>query len=555
MTYGFDRFLRYDELTAWLHDTAAEHPDLMRVESYGRSHEGRELWLATLTDASTGEHHTKPAHWIDANIHSVEVTAGVAALAVIERLLSGFGADETVARAQRTRTFYVVPRVNPDGVEWALADFPQYRRSSTRPWPWRDARRAPGLHERDIDGDGRVLTMRIPDPNGAWMVSTDDERLMRAVPPEGTAPGVSRYRLVYEGEVVDHDGFTMPTPTPPEGLDMNRNFPAGWGTSVTGSGDHPLSEPEIDALVRAIAARPNVCGYNAYHTSGGVLLRPSSTAADSALAPLDVWAWTELGRRGTELTGCPVHSVFEDFTFDKANTMSGAADDWVYEHLGVFGWTTEFWDVIHAATGVKQSTHFWYTGPTEAEELAVLRWADEHHPDMNVAWYPFTHPQLGAVELGGWNEMCTWANPPLGRLRAEVHGHADFAIHQALAAPEIEVVLLAAVALGGSTWRVEIGIANTGWLPTYISQKARKDCRVLPVSAHLDGAAVVGGPARVDLGQLEGRMAMRFSHWHDGTPDRTLATWVVTGAPGTEITITVEHPRAGSVVTRLLLGS
>ncbi len=35
-------------------------------------------------------------------------------------------------------------------------------------------------------------------------------------------------------------------------LDLNRNFPAGWGPKVPGAGDHPLSEPEIDALVRAI---------------------------------------------------------------------------------------------------------------------------------------------------------------------------------------------------------------------------------------------------------------------------------------------------------------
>ena len=49
---------------------------------------------------------------------------------------------------------------------------------------------------------------------------------------------------------------------------------------MAGSGDHPLSEPEIDAVVRAITARPNICGFNAYHTYGGVLLRPSSTKAD-----------------------------------------------------------------------------------------------------------------------------------------------------------------------------------------------------------------------------------------------------------------------------------
>ena len=153
-----------------------------------------------------------------------------------------------------------------------------------------------------------------------------------------------------------------------------------------------------------------------------------------------MWTWKQLGERGTALTGYTVHSVFEDFTFDKSDTMSGAADDWAYDHLGVFGWTTEFWDVVHAATGTKQSTHFWYTGPTEEEELAVLRWADEHHPEMFVPWYPFDHPQLGPVEIGGWDDMCTWANPPLGRLAAEVQGHAEFAVYQALAAPSVEIV-------------------------------------------------------------------------------------------------------------------
>ena len=68
MTYAFDRFLRYDEMSEWLHATAAAHPGLMSVEQYGTSHGGRPLLLATITDTSTGPHDHKPAHWIDANI-------------------------------------------------------------------------------------------------------------------------------------------------------------------------------------------------------------------------------------------------------------------------------------------------------------------------------------------------------------------------------------------------------------------------------------------------------------------------------------------------------
>jgi hypothetical protein len=554
--YEFDRYLRYEELVGWLDALAADHPDLVTVETYGRSYEGRGLKLVTVTDASTGTHDTKPAHWVDASIHAEELTATVAACWLLQHLVDGQAAgDPVVTEALRTRTFYVVPRVNPDGAEWALADRPRFRRSSVRPWPWPDAHRWPGAHVEDIDGDGRVLQMRIPDPNGAWTPHPEDARLMIPVPLDGASAVTPRYRMIDEGTIVDFDGFTIPTPRPPESLDMNRNFPAGWGTGVRGSGDHPLSEPEIDALVRAIVARPNVCGYNAFHTAGGVLLRPSSTAADSTLPPLDVWVWKQLGEIGTALTGYAVHSVFEDFTWDKSVTMSGAADDWAYEHLGVYSWTTEFWDAVHRATGEKVGFDLWYLGPTDAQALAVLRWCDEHAPDQYVAWYPFDHPQLGPIELGGWHHLGIWTNPPLDRLRDEVMPHARFAVAQAMASPCLAIVHTAVVDVGAGTWRVEAGIANTGWLPTPVSVRGAKDELTKPIVAELGGAEVIGTPARQLLGQLQGRAAARFGLYHDGTPDRVLATWLVRAPAGTEVTVTAAHERAGRTdVTFVLRG-
>ena len=83
MNYDFDRFLRYDEMVAWLEAKAKKHPSLLTLESYGTSYKGRPLVLATITNSSTGAADSKPAHWIDANIHATEVTGGVAALFVI----------------------------------------------------------------------------------------------------------------------------------------------------------------------------------------------------------------------------------------------------------------------------------------------------------------------------------------------------------------------------------------------------------------------------------------------------------------------------------------
>ena len=578
----FDRFLRYDEYSITLHALADAFPALVTLEQYGTSFQGRPLLVVTVTDSSTGAGDTKPAHWVDANIHATEVTGGAAAIHLLHHLVTAQErGDHVTLQALRTRTFYVVPRVNPDGVEAALADSPIFRRSSMRPWPYRDAHQWPGLLSHDVDGDGRVLTMRLADPNGGWIPHPDDARVMAPVPIDGiVTDGVQRYRLLDEGTISDFDGFTVPTPLPPEALDMNRNFPAGWGSMVRGSGDHPLSEPEIDALVRAIVARPNICGYNAYHTAGGVILRPSSTASDSALPTLDVWTFKELGRRGTELTTYPVHSVFEDFTWDKSVTMSGAADDWAYEHLGLFGWTTEFWDVIFAATGERGSTDIWYLGPTVEQELAIARWSDQYG-EYVVAWYPFDHPQLGPVEIGGLDWFHVASNPPLPLLAEEVRPHAEFAVYQALAAPCIEIIHATATPVdtqangtqangtqangtqtnGTQLWKVEVGIANTGWLPTVVSVRAERANMVRPLTAELslpDGAEIVGGANRVKLGQLSGRSAFRHdggAH-NDGTPDRVLATWLVrcAAAPARRITITVSHPRAGTKQQTVTVG-
>lgn len=555
MNYDFDRFLRYDEMVAWLEAKAKKYPSLLTLESYGTSYKGRPLVLATITNSSTGAADTKPAHWIDANIHATEVTGGVAALFVIHYLLENSTSDRHVIEALATRTFYIAPRVNPDGVEDALQDSPLFHRSSVRPWPWRDGFRWPGLHVQDIDGDGTVRTMRLVDPDGAWIEHPTEPRVMIPVGPLGAEPGVTRYRLLDEGLIENFDGFTVPMPRDPAGLDLNRNFPAGWGTQVLGSGDHPMSEPEVDALVRAVSARKNVCGYNAFHTSGGFLLRPSSTRADSTLPPFDLWAFNELAKVGTELTTYPAHSVYEDLTWDKSDTMSGAGDDWAYEHLGVFGWTTEFWDAIYHATGDHSPTDIWYVGPTPAQELAVCRWSDTHAPGSYSPWKKFDHPQLGSIEIGGADWFHLWTNAPSKMLRQEVAPHAKFAVYQALASPRIEIKLIEMQHRGDGMWSVRVGIANTGWLSTQVTSWADKHQIVLPLIASISGATVVEGSTRAKLGQLDGRVRFRVSGdaKSDGTPDRVTHTWLVSGRPGDVVTVTAQHQRAGTASASVVL--
>ena len=205
-TVQFDRFYRYEDLTRILHAYAEEHPDLVQIESIGESYEGRNVWLLTVTSAATGPAEEKPALWVDGNIHATEISASTACLYFVNHLVTAYGDDPNVTRCLDTRAFYICPRVNPDGAELAMADEPRYIRSSTRPYPYEEEPIG-GLVREDVDGDGRMLSMRIPDPNGAWKVSSEDPRLM--VRRDPTETGGEYYRLLPEGTLENYDGVTI----------------------------------------------------------------------------------------------------------------------------------------------------------------------------------------------------------------------------------------------------------------------------------------------------------------------------------------------------------
>ncbi len=339
--YSFDRFLRHEELVEWVEQLAAAHPDLVTVETYGRSYEGRDLLLVTVTDAATGSHDTKPAHWVDASIHAVELTATVAACRLLQRLVDGHVAgDATITRALRTRTFYVVPRVNPDGAEAGLADG-RFRRSSVRPYPREEPE--DGLHREDVDGDGRVLFMRMRDPNGSWKPHPDDARALIARSPDDVEGDF--YRVLPEGTIHNWDGVNIPIAPPLEGLDLNRNWPADWAPEAEqqGAGPFPTSEPEVRALVEAIVARKNITSYIGYHTFSGVHLRPWSGHSDDDFPVPDLRAFKLMGEEATRLTGYPSISIFHDFKYHPKMVIKGGDVDWIYDHLGAYAWVTEFW--------------------------------------------------------------------------------------------------------------------------------------------------------------------------------------------------------------------
>ena len=555
----YSRFYRYDDLMALLRAFVAENPQYVALETIGTSHEGRAIPLLTVTNTATGAASDKPAYWVDGNIHSVELSASSACLYFVDWLMKGKDADADIRRALDTRTIYVCPRINPDGAEWAMADRPKYVRSSTRRYPY-DEEPVEGLIAEDMDGDGRILQIRVADPNGAWKKHPQQPQLLVRRDPMD-APGGEYYRLFPEGRIENYDGNSIGiagVTGNAQGLDLNRNFPSSWRQEFEqlGAGPYPTSEPEVRAVVEFFVTHPNICGGTSIHTFSGVLLRPFGHAPDDKLPAEDLWTYQAVGKKGEELTGYPAISIWHEFQYYPGEFISGAFD-WIYEHLGMYIWTIEIWNPKkEAGIDSKEWIHWFRDHPIE-DDLKVYDWAQQIAPgEGHVAWKPFDHPQLGKVEIGGWNRMAIFTNPPPALREKEIARFPKWLLWQTLISPKLEMREVQVTAAGNDAWRIRLILQNTGWLPSYVSKMATKRNLLRGVLAEIelpDGARLVSGKVREELGELEGWAYLHtgISFWptKNVTADRVHVDWVVQGKAGSTVRLKAWHERAGLVET------
>jgi murein tripeptide amidase MpaA len=555
----FDQFYRHAELTRLLQDYAAALPGLVELRSIGKSFEGRDIWMVVLTSTATGVDTDKPGFWADGNIHAAELTACTACLYWLHSLATGYPADASVRQLLDTRAVYIVPRLNPDGAELALADRPRHIRASTRPYPF-DEDPVDGLTVEDVDGDGRVLTMRIPDPHGTYKRHPDEPRLM--VPREPGEFGGEYFRLMPEGTLAQFDGLKITANPDKQGLDLNRNFPAQWRQDFQqpGAGPYPASEPEVRAMVEFIVRHPNIGAAVSFHTHSGVILRPMGTQSDESMTAEDLWVIKRLSSIGERLTGYPAVSAFHDFKYHPHEIVTGT-QDWVYEHLGALFWTVEIWAPNKEAGITDYAWLDWYREHPPEDDLKLLKWSDTQCDGLaHVDWRPFRHPQLGMVEIGGWDKLNFWRNPPPALREREAARFPAWLNQVALALPRLEVLRTEVRALGDDAWRVRFAVANSGYLPSYVCRRSleRKTSRGTVMRIHLPaGVSLVSGKERVVGPFLEGHAPkvslQSFVPHRDITGDRAVVEWVVRGPRGATLALSATADRAGSVHTEVTL--
>ncbi|MCL4495303.1 MAG: M14 family metallopeptidase [Firmicutes bacterium] len=547
-----------DRLEKWQRD----YPELLSLESLGKSRMGRTIW-AVVISSPVSMAAFRPAMLIDANIHAGEVAGNAAAMQWIGGLLENYRLAPAVTRLLDSRCIYVIPRIAVDGAEEYLTT-PRRMRSSPHLYPYSDV--LPGWILDDVDHNGHILSIRLPREDGAFAVDETEPRLMRRRRPGEF--GGQYYHVFPEGRVsyTDHHARDFPQRhfrlSVPYGMDFNRNFPVRWAgeDQEKGAGPFPLSEPEIYALANFVVNHPNIAAYAALHTSGGVILRQPSIGPDTSMNLADRLLFTRVANEGAQVSGYFAKSNFETFhNGHEGVLMPGAADDWMYDHQGILSFTVEMWDLPRHA-GARGYAEHGVRGlmkliDSEREEdwRKIMAFVDQKvGVDGIFPWTPFYHPDLGPVEIGGIDPKFVIQNPPLAFLEEECERVGRFLTILGLSTAELDLPSLTVEKKGKNIYRIAALVTNRGFLPTSSTQKGGTMKRNQGLVARLDGTYhMVSGESPQYLGHLNG-----YGSVDQGEPPESSQIqieWVVEADPGSTLLVSVSTPKGGEVRSRIVL--
>lgn len=548
-TFKYDHYYKYDEVKSNLEYFANKYEKLAKLEVNLVTEEGRNQYVITLTNTQTGDALSKPALYIDGNIHAGEVTSTMCAMHTIDYLLTNYGSDEEVTKLLDTTTFYIIPRVTPDGSEKYLTT-PYSLRSAPRDYNVEKG----GVTSEDLDDDGVIRMMRIPTPYGAWKKDPNNKDGMVLRTPSDIEGEF--YDIYQEGDLEAFDGDeNLKEKKPNWGLDFNRNFPLGWfpDSRQPGAGKYPLSNPENKALVDFALSHPNIGGAAIGHTSGGMLLYPPGTYPEKNAPKLDMDCLKAIAKMGEEELGYVSMNIFDSFMSDQEHYDSGAFDDWFYQSQGVPAYTMEFWDVSSKA-GMPR---IWNGKPEDINVSMerfnkVYAWIKENAPQYYSEWKEFNHPTFGKVEIGGINFKFTIQNPPENMLLDECEHDTKFNIRFAKALPSVKVDNVTSKKVSENIYEVEVLVGNHGYLPTNLTESANALKVSKPVSVSISGGEIISGKEVEEIGNLAG-----YSGTFTGAFYGTIQTfanakakkklkWIVKGNEGDKITVNVSQEKAGN---------
>jgi hypothetical protein len=480
----FNRWHDVAELYADLKTLEKAYPKFLKYIVLGKSHGGRDIAGMIVNNPDTGADTTKPAMYIEANIHGNEIQGGEICTYTIWYLMENYGKIDRITRLVNERAFYIVPTVNPDGRDYFMHGPGGNARTGHVPVDDDNDFQFDEDGPEDLNGNGVIEQIRKYVPGkGNLKKSATDPRIL-----EPARPGETGDYVLLGQEGVDHDGDGRVAEDGPGSYDPNRNFASDWQPPYIQGGamDYPFQLPEAKAVNDFLLAHPNVAGLQTFHNNGGMILRSPGAEWTGEYPASDVRAYDEIGRNGERILPFYRYLVIWSGLY----TVHGGVTDWGNDGLGILSFSNELWNNGQYFTSPDLKEQQRDPNSPIAPRVANYFFNDFlEFGDELTEWKAFDHPQFGKVEIGGSFRKTFGRVPPRFMNEELCHRNMAFTLYQADEMPKVELGETQVERLGDNVYKVWVDIGNPKVTPTVLAKAAMNNV-VPPDLLTVEGAGV-----------------------------------------------------------------
>jgi hypothetical protein len=542
VSISWNRYYTNEGLLEIYRSLVAAYPELISLQSIGKSHEGRDIWMLTVSNLRNQPHREKPAFYIDGGIHANEIQGSEISLYTAWYLVETYRKNNFITQLMDEKVFYIAPVTNPDGRDYFMKQPGTANSSRSGTMALDDD--GDGLAGEDgfddLNQDGHITMMRRATPFGLWKTDPGDPRRMIRTKPDEYGQWEM---LGYEG--IDRDGDGLVNEDRKDGFyDPNRDWGWNWQPAYVQGGAlyYPFSLPETRAVRDFVMAHPNIAGAQTYHNTGGMILRGPGAAEDEKYyLPEDIGTYDFMGQLGARMIpGYNYMVLFRDLY-----TVYGGQIDWFHMSRGIFTFTNELFTSYFYFNQQPEGWNRWGSPePYEFDKYLLFE-------DAFVPWQDFDHPQFGRIQIGGLKKNFGRINPGF-MLEQEAHRNMAFTLFHAWHTPQIRISDVTTRDLGGGLKEITAIITNSRVIPTH-SGIDRQNRIERPNYISLEGGTVLAGMVvqNRDLNIVREQKINPAVIEVENIPGMGTVTvrWIVNG--GRRYNIRVDSPKGGIISREL----
>ena len=532
-------YLTPDQVLSWIKQIEGTHPGVVSSTILASSPGERPLHLIRIGKDPESKMGANPSIFVGANFEGNRPLATEGAIFLAETILADPANFESL-------NWYIVPMGNPDAAAkfFDLPLFEDSRNDQRTNDDKDDLTDEDGVN--DLNGDGWITSMRMVHPDGEWITSETDPRLMRKADPKKGEQGV--YKIYTEG--LDDDGDGLYNEDGPGGTNVGINFPQLFQHYTADGGKFPGSTPESYAIMKFVFEHPDIAMIVSFGSTNWCYTPPKGGRKGEAdlskirlserqarrynLDASRTYTLTELveifkaenpqsnidesmiaGMLGLGAALNPQEGdllFYEKYASDyKTFLKEQGADEERIEPAPAKDGSFELWGYFQVGVPVF-SMDLWGLSKKDSGSIdeAMLDFVDSQPGNSGFAkWEAYDHPTLGEVEIGGFVPYsCT--TPPYEWADSLLNLQVPWILKLAGELPDLHIYETLTTAKGNGIYQLDIWVENRAFIP-FPTDMGSRNRQPAPAVLTLEGEQVkfISGYKRTPIPRIGGKSRVK----------------------------------------------